>query len=1544
MNQFKQRLDSLSPEKRRLLESQLKSKGLQSLNTGYQPIEPVPQCDHYPPGYYPLGYYPTSSAQKRLFIIGQFEKTGISYNIPMVMIIAGNLDLAKFDAAFHKLIKRHEAFRTSFELADGEPVQIIHQNVEFTISQLELEEKQVKQAIQEFIKPFDLKTAPLIRVLLIKLGKNKHLLITDMHHIISDGISSNILMKEFAALYQGESLPELRIQYKDFAGWQNDLLKSETLKLQKEYWLNQFSGEIPVLDLPADFPRPSVQSFEGDRISFVFERQLTEALNQLSLETGATLFMLILSAYNILLSKYTGQTDVVVGSPIAGRNHPDLENIVGMFVNSLALRNAPEGKKRFVDFLGEVKENSLKAFENQDYQFEDLVEKLAIPRDVSRNPIFDTMFGLQDSRDTVIEAGNLQFTPYEFENKTAKFDLTFNAVANESGLEFILEYSTGLFTRDTVERFAGHFRNIVTKIIENPNRRLMDIDILSEAEKEQLLFQFNHTFTEYPRQKTIPQIFEEQAAKTPDQIALIYEDKRLTYAQLNDCSNRLARVLREKGAHPNECIGLLAERSLEMIIGILAIQKAGSAYLPLDPGFPEDRLRYMLEDCDANLLLAQVHLQNRIKFRGEAIPLEADVFGRGDGSNLAPANAATDLAYVIYTSGSTGKPKGNLTTHHNIIRVVKDTNYIDVMDSDVLLQLSNYAFDGSTFDIFGALLNGASLVLISKDTMLDLVKLTTIIEEQGITMFFVTTALFNTLVDLNISCFQKVRKVLFGGERVSPAHTEKALAYLGLNRIIHVYGPTESTVYATYYFVNEINKKRGTVPIGKPISNTQVYILDRNLNLTPIGAPGELCISGDGLARGYMNNPELTAEKFVPNPFIGGSDGIPVEIAPPMEGIHETSLQESPQRIYRTGDLVRWLPDGNIEFLGRIDHQVKIRGYRIELGEIETRLLNHPSVKEAIIIVKEEQSSANMAGAISAARESKSGAIGGANGEGAGVSGAKYLCAYFVAEQELSVPELREYLAQDLPDYMIPAFLIQLEKMPLTPNGKINQKALPEPAENVDSGVPYVAPRNESETKLVRIWQEVLKIEKIGVHDEFFVLGGDSLKALKAATEAVNQNVPISISDIFKYKTIANIIENMAATPQEPSAAIKPEPDQQTDTVPDIIKIENKWAPFVLYRRDDPEIKELTVEIQRDITIYLHRALPLCVVLADPNLHPWYYEHFINIFSATDSQGFLTLDYLEIHAPYRDVIGEIALGAKQMERETDIIQYLREQINQGFYLNIVVDEFYLPGKARYHKTHYVHHVLVYGYDNVKQKVKGLGFNNGGVFAELIFSYQAFAEAYEKGKQFYQDSAPWAFRTAVQLFYNNGFSSPHPFRIDKFLTELHNYLYSIGDEGLIYYWRLKQEEVAYGLGVYELVLRHLQNLLQGKMTTDYRAIHLLAEHKKGIAKRLHYIINRYHISDLLLEPYQKYLGVVDQFNDIRLKFFDLQYDLNAGRIKNSGKKLTMALEQLMARIGSVREKERMILSEIYEILKSLSPETMSPAEVIISNNHETTNNR
>ncbi|HEX3045261.1 MAG TPA: amino acid adenylation domain-containing protein [Bacillota bacterium] len=1490
MGGHRARVEMLSDDKRHLLATYAKNQSIETIGSSYVSISPAPEQE----------YYPLSSAQKRLFILEQFERTGTSYNIPMVMLVEGNLDIQKFGGLFKKLVERHEAFRTSFKMVQGEPVQIIHPKVEFEVSYRELTEEKAKEAVAEFIKPFDLSKAPLLRVELIKRSKGKFLLLLDMHHIISDGTSAMILIKEFAALYDGKSLPELRIQYKDFSIWQNRLFQSEEFKKQQDYWLSEFAGSLPVLNLPTDFPRPSVQTFRGDRIAFSLDPQMTRQLNKLALDNQATLFMVLLAGYNILLAKYCGQEDIVVGSPIAGRPHADLENLAGMFVNSLALRNYPEGGKKFSRFLGEVREHSLKAYENQDYQFEELVEKLAVPRDLSRNAVFDIMFGLQKAENTVIKNADFKLLPYEFENKTAKFDLTLNGTETENGVDFTLEYATDLFTRETVLRLAEHFKNILGKILENPQIELQDIPMISEAEKGQILDNFNNTQTAFPKNKTIQSIFEEQAGKTPDKVALIFEEKQLTYGELNEKANRLARILRDNGARTNQGIGVLAERSLEMIIGIFGILKAGCAYVPLETNFPEERIRYMLDDCGSEVLLVQSQLLDKVDFKGKTIVLDDEILSEGDGSNLKEANCSSDLAYIMYTSGSTGKPKGNLITHFNITRVVKDTNYIDITAADVLLQLSNYAFDGSTFDIFGALLNGASLVLVGKDTVLNLVKLTNLIEEKGITIFFVTTALFNMLVDLKLSCFQKVRKVLFGGERVSLNHAEKAFAYMGKGRIIHVYGPTESTVYATYYPIDEINQKMGTVPIGKPLANTQVYIVDKNNNLQPVGVPGELCIAGDGLARGYMNNPELTEQKFVVETF---------HESPPQEG---HSLQHP--RIYRTGDLARWLPDGNIEFLGRIDHQVKLRGYRIEMGEIEAQLLKHEAIQETIVVVKEDGSGKN-------------------------------LCAYFVSERELTIPELREYLAKDLPDYMIPAYFIRLEKMPLTPNGKIDQKALPEPSGIIDTGVAYVAPGTEAEAKLADIWQEVLQVEKVGIHDEFFVLGGDSLKALKVADEAANRNIQISITDIFKHKTIAKILENMEEHSMETSkisgvseaaaskikeqseTAIKEQSEteikEQSETPKrsNVVQTRDRWPVFRVYEIDTPEAKELKVEIQRDITIYNHRAIPLCVILTDPNLHPWYFERFLNIFSTLDHEGFLTLDYLEVWAPYREIINEISLGTEMLEREPDIINFAIDNINRGYYPSIAVDEYYCPGKQKYQKVHYIHHALVYGYDNNERILKTVGYDVAGILTGINFTYDVFTEAYELGKLYYQEAAPWASRTAAQLFFSNGFNAPYPFDANKVIQGIHNYLFSTSEEATTYFWNLKRERVTYGFDVYDVVIHHFKNFLEGKFTTDYRAIHLLAEHKKVIAQRLEYINARYPMDGRFLELYGAYLKIADQFNDLRLKFFDLQFGLTDDQINNSMEKLGIGVMQIIEMLYMTKEKERVILTEIYEILKA-----------------------
>jgi len=1012
-------------------------------------------------------YYPVSSAQKRMFILQQFQNSDIAYNMPAVFTVEGDLVVERLEGALRTLVQRNETLRSSFEVIAGEPVQRVHKKIEFAINCIPGDAKSLPDIIQAFVRPFDLSKAPLLRVGLVELAEKQHVILCDMHHIISDGISREIFVRDLTSLYEGRSLPELRIQYKDFSAWQNKFRETEAFKKQESYWLNVFTGELPVLNMPSDYPRPAVRSLEGERLGFTLGEEVTDGLKTLAAQTGTSLYMVLLAAYNVLLSKYAGQADIVVGAPITGRSHADLENIIGMFVNTLAMRNYPEGSKSFEEFLQEVKINALAAYDNQAYQFEELVDKLAIPRELNRNPLFDTMFVLQDTGSAALEMEGLKFIPYKFENKISKFDFTLQAAERDHGLEFVLEYYSKLFKQETIERMSWHFVSILQSIVKQPQIRLDEIEMLTESEKKVMLSAFNNTETIYPKDKTIHELFEEQVAKHPDSTAVTYGEQQLTYQELNDRANQLARVLRKKGVKANCIVGMLVERSPEMIIGILGILKAGGAYMPIDPEYPEERISYMLTDSKTGILVTQKSLLGKVAFNGVNITVDAKNLYHGDTRNVVVKNSSRDLAYVIYTSGSTGKPKGNLTMHYNVVRVVKNTNYIEITGNDVLLQLSNYAFDGSVFDIYGALLNGARLVLVDKETVVNMSRLPRLIEQEKVTVFFITTALFNTLADLNLECLKNIRKVLFGGEQVSVRHVRKAFEYLGPGKLLHVYGPTESTVYATYYEVNRLETDELSIPIGAPIANTGIYILDQERKLQPIGVPGELCIFGDGLAQGYLNRPELTDEKFVEDSFRPGT------------------------KMYRTGDLARWLPDGNIDFLGRMDYQVKLRGFRIELGEIEAALINHPLIRESLVVVKEE------------------------------LSGYKYLCAYIVTQEELTLPELRKHLLQTLPEYMIPASFVQLEKMPLTPNGKIDRKALPEPAEKSGAGREYVAPRNAEEEKMTRIWRDVLSLEKIGIEDNFFELGGHSLKVITLIAKIQEEfGVEIIYEQIFKTPNI----------------------------------------------------------------------------------------------------------------------------------------------------------------------------------------------------------------------------------------------------------------------------------------------------------------------------------------------------------------------------------------------------------------------------------------
>ncbi|HYF81964.1 MAG TPA: amino acid adenylation domain-containing protein, partial [Clostridia bacterium] len=1021
-------------------------------------------------------HYELSSAQKRLYTLQQFDQESTGYNIPGVMEIEGKLDAERLKGAFRKLIERHESFRTSFELIGEEIVQKIHKELEFEIEYTDkaLSAEEVKGIARSFIRPFDLGKAPLLRVGLIKLYSEKYILMFDMHHIISDGTSMGVLTDEFVKLYEGRELSPLRLQYKDYAAWQNSMLSSKAMKKQEEHWLEVFAGEIPILSLPTDYPRPAIQSFEGDNVYFELNNEITEGLRKIAKETGATMYMVLLAGFNILLSKYSGQEDIVVGSPIAGRPHADLENIIGMFVNTLAMRNYPDGNKTFREFLEEVKVKCLKAYENQGYQFEELVEKLDIGRDMSRNPLFSVMFALQNEEMEALNIEGLRVRSHENGHRISKFDITLNAMESGEKLGLNIEYCTKLFRKETIEGLAKHLTNILANITKTVEVKISEIDMLSEEEKHKLLVEFNNTYAEYPKDKTIHELFEEQVKKTPDNVAVVYEDKQLTYRELNEKANQLARVLKEKGVVPDSIVGIMVEPSLEMITGIMGILKAGGAYLPIDPEYPADRIRYMLEDSGSKLFLVQQHLRDKTVFDGEVIELGDERSYAGDSNNLEASNGSDNPAYVIYTSGSTGRPKGVMIEHKSLQNLCNwHINQFNIVQEDKATKYAGFGFDASVWETFPYLIKGASLFIISKDIMLNIESLNKYIEKNGITVSFLPTQVCEQFMKLEN---RALRLLLTGGDKLKQY---KHNSY----DVVNNYGPTENTVVTTSYY---ITKQNDNIPIGKPISNTNIYIVDRNNKLQPIGTAGELCISGDGLARGYLNKPELTEEKFVPNPFEPGT------------------------RMYRTGDLARWLPDGNIEFLGRIDHQVKIRGFRIELGEIESRLLSHEHIKDAIVLAKDDE------------------------------NGSKYLCAYIVGEKELTVSELREYLGKGLPDYMIPAYFVQLEKIPLTQNGKIDMKALPEPDGNINTGVEYEAPRNEAEEKLVKIWQEVLKVEQVGINENFFDLGGHSLKATSMMSKIHKElSVEVPLKEIFRIPTIKGLSEYIKGHAENIYAAIE---------------------------------------------------------------------------------------------------------------------------------------------------------------------------------------------------------------------------------------------------------------------------------------------------------------------------------------------------------------------------------------------------------------------
>ncbi len=722
-------------------------------------------------------YYHLSSAQKRMFLLNQLDKTSISYNNFFTLTIEGFLYKDQLEKAFNHLIERHEALRTSFEIVNGEPMQKIYKDIEFHIEYIDSKEEDIPEVLRKFVRPFNLNKAPLLRVTIIKLEEEKQILALDIHHIISDGTSMGILIKELSDSYNNQKLPELRIQYKDYAVWQNKLLESEKIATQKQYWLEEFTGELVSLNLPTDYARPIIQSFEGDSIGTEISEDIVNKLRQLTNKTGTTMYMVLLSAFNILLSKYCGQEDIIIGSPIAGRPHIDLENIIGMFVNTLAMKNRPESNKRYIEFLSDVKYKAIKAYENQDYQFEELVENIKVKRDMGRNPIFDVVFTMQNMNMGEVCLDEIKLHYYKSESKISKFDLTLNAMEVGGTVRLSMEYCIKLFSKNTIENMLKHLLNILDEIIKNPEIKLKDIDMLSNEEKNQVLNVFNDTYAEYPREKTIHKLFEEQVERTPDSIAAVYGDKHLTYRELNEKSNRIARILREEGVEPDTIVGIMTERSLEMIIGIIGILKAGGAYLPIIPEYPKDRIEYMLKDSGCKLLLTQKHLKGTIDFDGKSIIVDCENM-IGEASNPGHINKPNDLAYIIYTSGTSGKPKGAMIEHKNVVRLVFNNKMQFEFDSkDVWTLFHSFCFDFSVWEMYGALLYGGKLVVVPKTATKDPSEYIKLLCSEGVTVLNQTPSVFYRLIEeeLQQNGHLQLEYVIFGGEALQPAKLKSFL-------------------------------------------------------------------------------------------------------------------------------------------------------------------------------------------------------------------------------------------------------------------------------------------------------------------------------------------------------------------------------------------------------------------------------------------------------------------------------------------------------------------------------------------------------------------------------------------------------------------------------------------------------------------------------------------------------------------------------------------------------------------------------------------------
>jgi amino acid adenylation domain-containing protein len=1085
MSDLGRRIAELSPAKLELLAQQLRAAGADSAKQRITPRS------------FAGSPAPLTFAQQRLWFLAQLQPDSTAYNMNLAVRLTGPLHLPALEQSLNEVVRRHESLRTSFAASGGKPIQVIAPQLHLTLPVMDLtlvaEDLQVaeieRRAIAQAQQPFDLSAAPLLRMNLLRFAEEEHVVLFTIHHIISDAWSLNLLILEIAKLYEGyrqgksSPLPSLPIQYADFAVWQRDVLQGDLLQAELNYWQQQLADAPFVLDLPTDRPRLAVQNVRGATQSLLLDKSLTEALMQLSQRENVTLFMTLLAVFQTLLYRYTRQEDILVGTPIAGRDRIETEKLIGFFADTLVLRTRVSGDLTFRELLARVREMALGAYSHQDLPFEKLVEALQPERDLGRNPIFQVLFALHNTPVQPLQLPGLVWTPLKLNIPKARFDLALDLRETADGIAGTCEYNADLFDAATINSSLSHYRTLLESVVRNPEERVSHLQLLPDSERRKMLLEWNNPPAENSNDAYLHELFERQAELNPDAVAVVYENVRLTYGELNRRANQLAQYLRANGVGPDVLVGIIVERGVEMICGLLGILKAGGAYVPLDPAYPKDRLDFMLRDAGVSLLLTMRHLQTLLPENDvvQTIYLDDDWTRVGNESegNLQVQMSSQNLAYMIYTSGSTGKPKGVQVEHESVVSLFDATQPLFNFGADDIWTVSHsYAFDFSVWEIWGCLLHGGRLVIVPLNVNQSPEDFRELLRTEQVTILNQTPSAIRQLLaggaeDLTL------RLIICGGEAL-PREVAAQLPYWGVPAW-NFYGPTEATVWATINEITTDDGGNGPVSIGRPLASTQVYVLDANLELLPVNVAGELYIGGAGVARGYYKRSDLTAERFVPDAYSGAVGG----------------------RLYRTGDRVRYGVDGNLEFLGRADDQVKVRGYRIELGEIESVLGEVAAVQQTVVVVR-------------------------------GESMDQRLVAYVVVESDTAalgeaevVKRLRGHLSQKLPEYMVPSAIVMLAELPLTANGKVDRRALPDPRSvRSDSPAVYLTPFSATQELLASRWSHLLKLQTVGLHDNFFELGGHSLLATQVVSWIREDfGVEIPLHSLFEQPTVAGLAE-----------------------------------------------------------------------------------------------------------------------------------------------------------------------------------------------------------------------------------------------------------------------------------------------------------------------------------------------------------------------------------------------------------------------------------